>query len=449
MKLANKKVVVVGLGKSGLAAGRLCLAEGAQLLLTDNQPEERLLPEVRALGRSGAAALIAGGHEGVQFSNADLIVLSPGVPLLPEINGAMEQGVPVWGELELGWQFSKDPAICIGGTNGKSTTTTLIAKMLEAEGKHVFAGANLGTPLCSVVGQRFDWLVLEVSSFQLEHAPTFHPRVSVLLNITDDHLDRYSGFEGYAAAKGNAFVNQTDADFAIIPVGDLACSRQAARGEGRVVTFGPGGDYDVQGVEIVERSTGERFSLEGSELHGAHNALNAAASLAAVRCAGISADAARCGVVAFHPLSHRMARAGEVRGVRFYDDSKGTNVGASVTALLGLRENHAVLIAGGRDKLGAYDDLVAAIESKARAVVLIGEAAERMAQAIGARCRVERAESIEDAVERAFLVAEPGDAVLLSPACSSFDMFKSYAERGDRFVAAVRALTVRVDGELP
>ncbi|MGC4092302.1 MAG: UDP-N-acetylmuramoyl-L-alanine--D-glutamate ligase [Polyangiaceae bacterium] len=279
-----------------------------------------------------------------------------------------------------------------------------------------------------------------MSSFQLERAPSFRPHVSLLLNITEDHLDRYPSFLAYAEAKGNAFVNQTAGDFAIVPSGDVACERQARRGAGRVVTFGEHADYRVEASGVLELVSGERFDLEGSRLFGRHNRDNAAAALGAARAVGVAAEAARRALVEFQPLPHRMALAGEVGGVRFYDDSKGTNVGASVTALRGLSEARGVLIAGGRDKFGSYEPLVDALVERGRAAVLIGEAAERIAEAIGGRVLVGRAETMDQAVEMAHRLAQPGDAVLLSPACSSFDMFKSYADRGQRFVASVARL---------
>jgi UDP-N-acetylmuramoylalanine--D-glutamate ligase len=451
--LSQKLVVIVGLGRSGVAAARLCLARGARGVATDAAPLEKWSPAARDL----PVDKIAGSHAGVPFTTADLVVVSPGVPPLAELSAAERAGVPVIGELDLSCRFAEAPIIAIGGTNGKSTVTTLVATLLGAAGVQAFAGGNLGTPYAEVLGREaesapeYAWLVLEVSSFQMERAPAFHPRVNALLNVTPDHLDRYPSFQAYADAKGNAFVNQTTADTAVVPFGDELCLQQAQRGRGRVVTFGPGGDYDVQGSTILERVTGELFDLTGSELFGAHNALNAAAALACVRAVGLPAGAAREGLQRFKPLGHRMAWAGEVRGVTFYDDSKGTNVGAAVTALLGLKEPRGVLIAGGRDKLGAYDELVSAARAKARAVVLIGEAAERIEAAMLGHVPTVRASSMVGAVEQAFALAEAGDAVLLSPACSSFDMFKSYADRGDQFVAAVCELGERIaaGGERP
>jgi UDP-N-acetylmuramoylalanine--D-glutamate ligase len=434
MDLAGKKVIVVGLGRSGVAAARLCLARGATVTGTDARAVGELGSDVLDL----SIELRAGGHEGVPFDAADLVVVSPGVPPLPVLDRAAAKGVSVIGELELASRFVKKPMLAVGGTNGKSTVTTAAAGLLEAAGKKVFAGGNLGTPLSDAVSGDYDVLVVEVSSFQLERAPTFCPRVSVLLNVTEDHLDRYASFDAYAAAKGNAFVNQTEDDVAIVPAGDKVCRREADRGDGRIVTFGAPGDYVLEDGAVVERSSGARFSLAGTDFHGVHNLSNAAAAVAAARAFGVDDGAVMGGLRRFRALGHRMALVAEIDGVRYYDDSKATNVGAAVTALRGLYEARVVLVAGGRDKLGSYDTLAAALADKGRAVVVIGEAKERIANAVGDRVPVVRAATMEEAVERARALAKPGDAVLLSPACASFDMFRGYADRGDQFAVAVR-----------
>ena len=437
--LAGKNVVVVGLGRSGAAAARLCAARGANVTGTDSRTASELPADVKALPMT----LAAGGHDEVRFDAADLVVVSPGVPPLAVLDQAERAGVRVIGELELAASFIDAPIVAIGGTNGKSTVTTATAELFTAAGQRVFAGGNLGTPLSEAVGQPYDVVVAEVSSFQLERAPTFRPRVSVLLNVTEDHLDRYASFQDYANAKGNAFVNQTSEDAAVVPAGDDVVRAQAARGRGRIVTFGKDADYAVVDRAIVERATNERFSLEGTDFHGTHNYGNAAASIATARFLGVTAAAIKAGLRSFRALAHRMALVRELDQVRYYDDSKATNVGAAVTALTGLAEPRAVLVAGGRDKLGSYAPLVAALREKGRAVVVIGEAAPRIEQAIGGALPVVHARDMADAVARAQALAEPGDAVLLSPACASFDMFKSYADRGDRFADAVRHLISR------
>jgi UDP-N-acetylmuramoylalanine--D-glutamate ligase len=436
MVLEGKRVIVVGLGRSGISAAKLCLRQGASVIGTDQLPLDRLAPDAQSLG----IELVTGGHRGIDFEKADLVVVSPGVPSFAELAAAELGGVEVIGELELATRQISTPILAIGGTNGKSTTTTLLGELLRADGRNVFVGGNLGVPASEAANRQFDFVILEVSSFQLERAPSFRPHVSLLLNITEDHLDRYPSFQAYAEAKGNAFVNQTSEDIAIVPQNDAECERQARRGRARLIHFGPSGDYAVVDGAIIERQSGERFELAQTRLFGRHNHENAAAAVAAARALGVKPALARHALDAFTPLAHRMALAGSVGSVRFYDDSKGTNVGAAVTALGGLSEEKGVLIAGGRDKLGDYAPLVEALAEKGRAVVLIGEAAERIAAAVGSRVPVAFAKTMDEAVRTAFGLAQPNDAVLLSPACSSFDMFTSYADRGDRFVEAVRSL---------
>lgn len=441
MNLAGKSAVVVGLGASGIAAARLCARRGARVTALDAKAESALSPEARALEGEGIA-LAVGSNDAADLAKADVIVVSPGVPSFAGLEAAGRAGVPIWGEVELATRCLAHlaPIVAVGGTNGKSTTTTLVGELLAEGNKQVFVGGNLGEPLSSHADERFDFIVLEVSSFQMERVDQFHPRVGILLNVTDDHLDRYASFEAYAHAKGNVFLQQSAEDVAVIPYGDALCAREARRGGGRVVTFGPGGDVDVTDEAIVHRPTGESFARKDLALQGGHNALNAAASLATVMPLGVSASWARHVLATFQGLAHRMVLVAEVGGVRYYDDSKGTNVGAVVTALAGIVESKAVLIAGGRDKGGSYGPIVEALRKKGRAAVLIGEAAPLLALAIGDAVPVVHAASMEEAVRRAAELARAGDAVLLSPACSSYDMFRDYKHRGDEFVKSVHRL---------
>jgi UDP-N-acetylmuramoylalanine--D-glutamate ligase len=446
MNLEGKTAIVVGLGRSGVAAARLLLARGARVIATDASPRERLSREAIALESLGAA-LDVGGHSAASFDAADLCVVSPGVPSFALLEAFERTGREVIGEMELASRLVTAPIALVGGTNGKSTTTALLGEILAADGRKTFVGGNFGQPLAEVVDEPWDVIVLEISSFQAERVPTLHARVHALLNITDDHLDRYSGFDAYADAKGNPFVRMTPDDVAVLPLGDALVAKQAARGEARVVTFSstPGADADVapEGGDLVDRRTGARWPIASMRVQGAHNVANACAAIASARALGAGDAAVAKALSTFGGLGHRTVLVGEVDGVRYYDDSKGTNVGASVAALRGLVEPRAVLIAGGRDKLGAYAPLVDALRDKGRALVVIGEAGPRIAEAAAGVLRIEHATSMDDAVARARALAEPGDAVLLSPACSSFDMFRDYKDRGDRFVAAVRALAPR------
>jgi UDP-N-acetylmuramoylalanine--D-glutamate ligase len=443
-ELAGKRVVVVGLGASGVAAARLCLRRGATVVANDGKAREALSEEARALEALGAT-LVAGDHEAAHMERADLVVVSPGVPPLAAVERAEKAGVPVWGEVELAVRsmLHAAPVVAVGGTNGKSTTTSLVGELLGAHGMRAFVGGNLGEPLADHADERFDALVLEVSSFQMERVDRFRPHVAALLNVTEDHLDRYASFEDYARAKGNAFLRQTEQDWAVVPFGDATCMREAKRGRARIATFGPGGVVDVTDDAVIDRRTDERFARAEMALTGGHNALNVAAAIACVRPFGVAAPTIRRVLSEFRGLPHRTALVAELRGVRYYDDSKGTNVGAAVTALEGLREPRAVLIAGGRDKGGSYAALVQSLARKGRAVVVLGEAADAIAAAVTAGASslpVRRAASMQEAVRAAAELARPGDAVLLSPACSSFDMFRDYKHRGDEFVRAVQHL---------
>ncbi len=440
-KLSGKTVVVVGLGESGIAAAELARELGAKVVANDSAPADQLSPAARALADKGIK-IEAGAHPGAVLAAGAVVVVSPGVPPLPVLEEARKRGAEVIGELEFASRFISAPIVAIGGTNGKSTTTALVHAMLLELGKRSFVGGNFGTPLSRVGREEFDVLVLEVSSFQTERAPTFHPRVAALLNVTDDHLDRYPNFLAYAAAKGNMFVNQGVEDVAVVPKGDSVTLREARRGEARIVTFGPGADIgvDERGEAIVDRLRERRYPLAGVRLTGTHNHLNVSAAIACASEMGATEEAIARALAKFEGLAHRTAFVSEVAGVRYYDDSKGTNVGATVAALKGLSEARVVLIAGGRDKQGAYAPLAAELTHKGRAIVLIGEAADRIAAETKDTVPQARAGSMGEAVVLAASLAKPGDAVLLSPACSSFDMFRDYKDRGDSFVREVEAL---------
>lgn len=440
---AGVRVAIVGAGASGLAAAALGVERGARVTLYDHKP-------VTALG-SEAAALEALGAEFRPFSATgdlahafDLVVVSPGVPNFPELEAAVRAGVRCIGEVEFAVSLLVYPApiVAVGGTNGKSTVTSLLGAIFERAGRRTFTGGNLGEPLSRHTGETFDVVVLEVSSYQMERLDTFHPKVALLLNVTPDHLDRYDGMAAYAAAKGNAFARQTAEDFAVVPFGDAVCEAQAARGKAAMLTFGTHANATlrIDADALVDTRDGERFLRSAMRLSGGHNMLNVAAAIAAARALGADAALIRDTLASFTGLPHRVEFVCEHAGIRFYDDSKGTNVGAAVTAVEGLSEARAVLIAGGRDKGGSYAPLAAALAKKGRAAVLIGEAQQILADALAPTLPIVRANSMLEAVQLACSLAHPGDAVLLSPACSSFDMFRDYKERGDAFAMAARSL---------
>jgi UDP-N-acetylmuramoylalanine--D-glutamate ligase len=448
------RALVVGLGRSGAAAARLLARSGAAVTVTDQKPAAALQAVLATLPEGVAAEL--GGHRRETFLASDLIVLSPGVPPLPEVTAARTAGVPVIGEIELGGRFLEGDVVAITGTNGKSTTTTLCGDILAATGRPTFVGGNLGVPLVEAAmtpaaGPR-GIAVVEVSSFQLETIVTFKPRVGVLLNITADHLDRYEGMDDYAAAKARVFENQTPEDFAVLNVDDPRVATIGRKLRATVVPLSTTRQLDATGgwVETDAGTTTlclrlpggpiERYPADLPGLYGRHNQENALAAALAARLLGASTTVVDSALRAFRPLPHRMTLVGERDGVAFFDDSKGTNVGAVVAALSGF-PRRVVLIAGGRDKGGSYEPLADALRGVGRAAVLIGEAAERIGRALEGVLPVVQAGSIEEAVTRAAALARRGDAVVLSPACSSFDMFTNYGQRGDAFRAAVTKLT--------
>ena len=447
LTLHGQRVAVVGLGASGVAAARLAAARGASVVGFDEAPLERLSPQARALGELRAGALAQGA-----FDDFDLVVVSPGVPENAALLSATVRGVEVIGELELASRALPDslPLVLIGGTNGKSTVTALTAALFAKAGHRTFLGGNFGTPLSECDGRATDVAVVEISSFQAERVPTLHARGHALLNVTPDHLDRYASLEAYARAKGNPFERMNAGDVAVVPLKDEECARQARRGSARLVTFGgaPGlGDVGPDGKgAIVDRLRGDRYSLAELRVSGGHNVQNVCAAVALVSGLAVSGALATphaaiaAALAEFRGLPHRNVLVRELDGVRYYDDSKGTNVGATVAALAGLEEARAVLIAGGRDKLGSYEPLVTALAQKGRALVVIGEAAERIVAAAAGVLPIERAATMADAVLVARRLAHPGDAVLLSPACSSYDMFRDYKHRGEVFVREVESL---------
>ena len=444
MDLRDKKVVVVGLGVSGESVCRFCRARGAQVLGVDDK-DRASFPEAVATRLEGdGVELFLGGQPEARLAEADVVVVSPGVPSSPALDAAEARGVPLVAEVELASWFIDAPIVAITGTNGKSTVTALIGEMLSRTGRPTFVGGNLGTALIDAVGtaaaEADGRVVAELSSFQLERIAHLKPAVSVLLNVTEDHLDRYPTMAAYTAAKGRIFVAQDEADAAVVNGDDPLCVALAGAGRAKVHRFGSRGSercevYEADGA-VVDEGTGETYALAAFKLAGAHNRSNACAAILAARLAGAPPDAIAGALESFTGLPHRMEYVGEARGVSFYDDSKATNVGAAVAALLGM-DRPVVLIAGGRDKGGDYGPLREQVVQRARAVVLIGEAATLMEEALAGPVPIVRAGTMKEAVERAATEAQPGDAVVLAPACSSFDMFANYKARGEAFSKAV------------
>jgi UDP-N-acetylmuramoylalanine--D-glutamate ligase len=447
LDLAGKRVVIVGGAKSGLAAARLCVRAGARVVVNDHKSESEaasLVAEARALG----AEVVLGGHPESLFAEADFVVLSPGVPPLPVVDAAERRGARVLPEVDLAAAHLRGTVVGITGSNGKSTVTTLVGEMAMRSGRPAFVGGNLGEPLSLAVGTPAagpDGLVVaELSSFQLERSRSLRCSIAACLNITDDHLDRHGTFAAYAAAKGRIFLNQGPGDAAIVPAGDALCLALARASAATVHTFGLGrGDVRVEGGAIVDPQNGLHFPVSELRIHGLHNQANACAAALAARLAGIDRGVIEEVLASFAGLPHRMVHVRDLDGVAWYDDSKATNVGATVAALDGLSDlrGKVVLIAGGVDKGGSYGPIRERMERRGRAVVLIGVAAPLIRNAFaGSPVPLVDAASIDEAVERARALARPGDAVLFAPACASFDMFRSYAHRGEAFQRAVRAL---------
>lgn len=448
MELRGQRVLVVGLGKSGLSAVRVLRGAGAEVIANDLRDEAQLGDAAQAAKRLGAT-LALGAHDPQLFRSVDRIVVSPGVPALPALDAAAAAGVPILSEVELAAYFIGPGATVVGitGTNGKSTVTTLVGEMCQASGRPTFVGGNLGTPFCDVAGSPAadgGYVVVELSSYQLERVERLRVHVGALLNITEDHLDRYPTFDAYAQAKAQLFRCQRAGDAAVVPEGDALCERLAAAGPAKVWKYdGARGAVRIESGRIVDDATGPLLDVSELRIRGVHNLQNACAAALCARLAGVKSPEIAATLRSFAGLPHRMVFVESISGVSYYDDSKATNVGATVAALDGLAPevNKIVLIAGGKDKGGDYAPMRDRLRACGRAVVLIGEARPIIERALaGEPYPIESAASMEDAVSRAQRLAAKGDAVLLAPACASFDMFRSYAHRGDVFQAAVREL---------
>jgi len=443
--VSGKRVMVAGGGRSGVAAAELLAARGARVTLSDTAAVLEGADRLRALG----VAVDLGPHRPEAFSAADLVVLSPGVsPAQAAVAAARQAGVAVIGEVELASRFLQGRVIAITGTKGKSTTTTLTARMLQEAGRDVTAGGNLGTALSGQVSaSHADALhVVEVSSFQLETIETFHPWIAVLLNLSADHLDRHASFEEYGAAKARIFSNQDATDWAVVNADDPAALALAREARARRFDFGldrlPADGVTVEHDAIVRRDGGTAapvMPLASVQLPGRHLLSDVLAATAVGCVAGVPAAAMQRAVEGFRGLEHALEQVAVVEGVRFVNDSKATNIASARRALESF-ERGIVAIVGGRFKGGQFEDLREALASRADAVVAIGEARPLIHAALDGVVPVHEAGSMAEAVRQAFALASPGGVVLLAPACSSFDMFQDYAARGRAFKAEVQAL---------
>ena len=442
--VAGQRVVGVGAARSGVAAAELLARKGARVTLTDRKPALDQAPALEVQG----IALALGGHDESLFAGADLVVTSPGVPLgQPAFAAARTAGVPIVGELELASRWLRGRVIAITGTKGKSTTTTLTGQMLQAAGFDVAVGGNIGVPLSTQVeASTPDTLhVVEASSFQLETTETFHPWIAALLNFSPDHLDQHPTVEAYAAAKQRIFRRQGAGDYAVVNAEDLP-SRALARGStARRVPYGLTLETDGFTIErdvIVDRHGGRSepiVPVSAVQVLGRHILSDVVAATAISRTAGASADAIASAVARFRGLPHAMELVATIEGVRYVNDSKATNVEAARRSIESV-DSGLVVVMGGRYKGGEFRDLVPALLARHASVVVIGEAAPLIAEALGAAVSVTHASSMHEAVDLARERSSPGGTVVLAPACSSFDMFRDYAERGEVFKSEVQRL---------
>jgi UDP-N-acetylmuramoylalanine--D-glutamate ligase len=440
---AGKRVTVVGMARSGVAAARALHALGAKVTVTDKKPLHQLAAQTAALG-SREIAIVAGGHPEEVLVETDLVVLSPGVPKFPQLLAARRHGVPVISELELAWVLSDSPFVGITGTNGKSTVTTLVGLMLERAGKRTLVAGNIGTALTEdpALLRGRDWIVAELSSFQLEDIQTFRPRIATVLNVTQDHLDRYADLAEYGEAKARIFLNQQHDDVLVLNFDDPLVRTFAARAAAKVVPFSRR-ERQEEGA-FVDRGTimvaGEAIcAADAVRITGVHNLENALAAAAIARAAGAGIDAIAAVLREFPGLEHRLEHVREKDGVTYINDSKGTNVGAVIKSVEGFTRP-VILIAGGQDKGSDFRPLAGLFREKVKLLVLIGTAAGKMRDVLGSATETVLAKTLQEAVRTAHDRAQSGDVVLLSPACASFDMFRDFEDRGRQFKEAVRDL---------
>src|SRR6266849_5669147 len=447
IELRGRRVLVVGLARTGVATALFCAARGAVVTATDTREESEIGAEIAKLREAGVTVEL-GGHLEKTFLAQDLIIPSPGVPAdAPLLQSARAKGIIIWSEIELGYRFLKGKLIGITGSNGKTTTTSLVEHILKTAGFSTILAGNIGTPMIARVEQTSDdtIAVVELSSFQLELIETFRPNISVFLNLTPDHLDRHHTLEAYGRAKARIFENQTEADSAILNADDpattpLAPARPHLYWFSRKQRVAQGAF--VRGNEIVFRHDGEDeavLKMQDIPLAGTHNVENVLAAVVATRLAGAEPAAITKGVRSFAGVEHRLEFVAEIGGVRYYNDSKATNVDATLKALDAFPGRILILL-GGKDKGSDYTLLQRPLREKAILALVIGLAAEKIEKQITGSVAIERASTVERAVEIASHAARPADVVLLAPACASFDQFQNYEHRGRIFKELVHRL---------
>jgi UDP-N-acetylmuramoylalanine--D-glutamate ligase len=444
MELHNKKTLVVGLGVTGVATSLFLKERGARVTVSEQRDREAILPTIQQLSTQGVELEI-GTHRRETFLNADLIVVSPGVPLdIAPLQAAHERGVEIISEIELASRYIQKPIIAVTGTNGKTTTVNLIAEIFKAAGKKIFLGGNVGNPLIEYVlhGHDEEYIIAEISSFQLEGIDTFKPFISVLLNLHHDHLDRYDSYNDYITAKARLFTNQSTEDYSVLNADDPAIEKMSSALNTTTLYFSgkrrvPNGCYyENHHVYFTHGTAQTSLRFDHLYLQGNHNLHNIMAAAVVSKLCGCPEEKIQYAVEHFKGLPHRLEFLQEVNKIKFYNDSKATNVSSVARALEALTPP-VILIAGGKDKGGDYGPLTPLIKEKVKTLILIGEATKKMSQAFQAATTIIEAETLEEAFRRSLEQATPGDTILLSPACSSFDMFADYKERGNVFRALV------------
>jgi UDP-N-acetylmuramoylalanine--D-glutamate ligase len=443
MELKGKKVLVVGLGKSGLAAALYLRHKGALVTVSDVRSAKALAKDIPALLEEGIM-VEAGGHGLLTFRRQDLIVVSPGVPLdTPELVQVRHFGLPVIGELELAGRFLKGRIVAITGSNGKTTTTTLLGEILKHAGLSTLVGGNIGVPVVGLINESTEqtWSVLEVSSFQLESTAEFHPNIAVILNITPDHLDRHGSFENYARAKERIFATQNEDDYTVLNADNTPTVEAATRVKAKIYWFSAEHAVEqgawLEGGFVVYRAGKDAgiervMLLTGIPLKGTHNVENVLAAVVSARLVGVPAEAIRSAVEKFKAVEHRLEYVATINGVEFYNDSKATNVDATAKAVAAFPSG-IHLILGGKDKGSDYTLLSQLLRERVSAVYTIGSAAAKIESHLRGVISIHSCQTLEKAVSAAASAARPGEIVLLAPACSSFDQFENYEHRGRVF----------------
>jgi len=448
MELKGKRILVVGLGKTGVALAGFLTGRGAEVIISDDKPASELKESINAL-EGMRVTLDVGRHNADILSRVDLIIPSPGVPPFNELlTGGVERGIPIISEIELAFSYLKEPVIAITGTNGKTTTTKLLGEILKKWGKRIFVGGNIGNPLIEYVdgGERADYLVVEVSSFQLQWVKQFHPSVAVLLNTSSDHLDYHETFEEYISTKERIFANQAPGDLAVLNADDAMSGEVSKKIEGDILYFSSSqklerGIFTDNGVLRYRNSVGteEEYPVGKVKIKGIHNLENVMASIIASRRCGCPQKVIVEALETFKGMPHRMELVRSKDGVEIYNDSKGTNVDAVKRALESF-SGSVILLMGGRDKGSDFGILAGLIGEKVKKLVLFGEAREKIRSFVGGIVETGSAENLKGAMEEACKSSSSGDVILLSPGCSSFDEFANYRERGNYFKEIVRDL---------